>query len=64
MPDIKMPNGVFEDKTMEEIPSNYLLWIAENWEEDTKVNKKICEAADDEWQDREKFNAHWYKNEK
>jgi hypothetical protein len=34
---------------MEVIPSAYLKWVAENWDEDSLTNKKICEEADKEW---------------
>lgn len=54
MSEIKMKYGKFKGRTMEEIPSSYLLWIAENVEDG-----RICYAADSEYQDREKFNTHW-----
>jgi len=51
---IEMPYGKFKGKIMEEIPSKYLHWVAENFD-----NEDICEAADKEWQWREKYNQHW-----
>ncbi len=54
MPELKMLYGTFKGKEMHEIPSGYLLWLAENFH-----NEKFCEAADKEWQWREKHNKHW-----
>lgn len=51
---MKMPYGAFKGKEMHEIPSGYLHWIAENFE-----NEKVCAAADTEWQWREKYGEHW-----
>ena len=51
---IEMPYGKFKGKIMEEIPSKYLHWVAENFD-----NEAIYEAADKEWQWREKYNQHW-----
>jgi len=36
------------------LPSSYLLWLAENCDWDTKIQ----EAADEEWQWRERYNEH------
>jgi len=55
---IKMPYGVFEGKEMHQIPSGYLRWIAGNF----KI-EKICVAADEEWQWREKYGEHWEEDE-
>ena len=49
-----MPVGRYKDKEMVDIPSSYLKWIAENFR-----NGRICYAADEEFQLREKFNNHW-----
>jgi hypothetical protein len=40
-------------KPMDKVPSEYLLWVAEN----LKV-ESWCKKADDEWQWREKYNEH------
>jgi uncharacterized protein (DUF3820 family) len=56
-----MPYGKYKNKLLSKMPSSYLLWIAENWSEDTPINKKICKLADEIWQDREKYNEHWEK---
>lgn len=49
-----MPYGAFIGKEMHEIPSRYLHWVAENFD-----NDEIATAADKEWQWREKFDKHW-----
>lgn len=51
---MEMPWGKYKGKAMFEIPSSYLLWMAQNVD-----NEKICAAADREWQWREKHNNHW-----
>ena len=55
MPDIKMPYGAYKGKPMHDIPSGYLRWVAENFKDE-----RICKAADDEYQYREKYNTHWW----
>lgn len=52
--DIKIPNGEHKGKTVEEVPSRYLTYIAENWKEDDIV----C-AAEKELAFREKHGTHW-----
>ena len=51
--EIRMPYGAFKGKKMHEIPSGYLKWLAENFD-----NEDICKAADDEYQYREKYGTH------
>ena len=51
---IKVFFGKHAGKTMEEIPSSYLKWLAENARED-----HIATAADQEWNWREKYSEHW-----
>lgn len=55
---IKMPYGKYKGMYIDSLPSSYLKWIAENWKEDTELNKLICSEADKEWQHREKYNEH------
>ena len=56
MSDMVMPYGKFKGKAIHEIPSGYLKWIAEN------INDvMLCEAADEEYQHREHYNAHFYE---
>jgi len=49
-----MPRGKFKGKSLYFLPSWYLKWLAENCDN----NKKIQLAADEEWQWREKYNEH------
>ena len=50
----RMPFGKHEGKLLVDIPSSYLLWAAEN------INQEdICQACDKEWSFREKFNSHF-----
>lgn len=53
-----MPFGKYKGKPIVDIPSNYLLWAAENL-----VQEDICQACDKEWQFREKYNAHFKEGE-
>jgi hypothetical protein len=50
-----MPWGKFAGKTIEEIPSGYLKWLAEKCEDDD-----ICEVADKEYQWRDQWGKHWW----
>lgn len=54
-----MPCGAFKGKDIELLPSRYLRWVAENWKETTSRDKAICQAADQEWQFREKMGCHF-----
>ena len=56
---MKMPYGKFKDCEIEDLPSGYLRWIAENWTEDTPKNERICTVADLEYQEREKTGTHF-----
>ncbi len=56
MPDITMPYGEFRGKAMHEIPSGYLKWVAENFDDED-----ICCEADVEYQHREKYGGHFYE---
>ena len=57
--DMKMPWGKYKGKEIESLPSSYLRWLAENINEDSDWNRTICLAADEEYQDRERFNSHF-----
>jgi len=48
-----MPWGDFRGKEIEDIPSNYLKWLAENCKDDS-----IATVADKEWTYREEFDCH------
>ena len=52
--DIKMPYGKFKGIELWRIPSGYLKWVAENFDNDI-----ICKAADEEWQYREHYKEHF-----
>ncbi|MGO9372705.1 MAG: putative quorum-sensing-regulated virulence factor [Syntrophobacteraceae bacterium] len=45
--------GKYRGKTIEELPSGYLKWIAENVDDDD-----LCEAADAEYQWRSQHGTH------
>ncbi len=53
-----MPYGKFKGQDIASLPSDYLRWVAENWNERTEQDRKICEMADQECQFREKHNLH------
>lgn len=55
---MRMPWGKFRGKNIDELPSWYLLWLAEHSKDD-----KIATEADTEWRDREKWNEHWKYDE-
>jgi len=46
--------GKYKGKTIEQIPSSYLKWLAENCEDET-----ICSVADEEYRIRTNYNDHW-----
>lgn len=52
--DFIMPWGKFSGKSIEDIPSSYLKWLAEECEDD-----EICEAADAEYEWRTEWKKHW-----
>lgn len=52
--EIQMPWGKHKGKYIHSCPSSYLKYLAENCEWDDT----ICEAADEEWQWRERNNEH------
>lgn len=54
----KMPIGKWAGHYIDEIPSSYLLWVAENWKEDSEFKRYLVEICDTEWQHREKYNCH------
>jgi uncharacterized protein (DUF3820 family) len=57
--DMVMPWGEHKDKMIWQIPSNYLWYALENWDEDNKFKKKLMKRMNDEWQYREQYNTHF-----
>lgn len=55
---VKMPWGKHRDEFIDEIPSSYLRYAAENWDEKTTLQKKIVAECDREWNWREANNRH------
>lgn len=55
---MRMPYGKFKGKEIEDIPSWYLKWIAEQFNEKDRLGSAICLAADTEWQYREQYDEH------
>jgi len=53
--EIVMPWGKHKGEYLHTLPSRYLHWLALNCDWDDK----ICNAADEEWQLREKTNTHY-----
>lgn len=54
-----MPSGKYKGTDIELLPSWYLKWVAENWQEITAKDKVLCAAADKEWRYREQFGMHF-----
>lgn len=50
--------GKYKGRLIEECPSSYLLYIAENFDDGS-----LCYDADEEYQYREKYCKHWEENE-
>lgn len=48
-----MPFGKYKGTRISKLPSNYLLWMAENM-----ADGELCYAADEEYQLRTKENSH------
>ena len=54
---MKMPFGKFKGKDIEDLPSDYLKWVAGNVDDED-----ICCAADEEYRYRTDMNEHFYKD--
>lgn len=54
-----MPWGAHRDKYVHQLPSSYLKYVAENWDEDTPFKKKLVARCDEEWRHREHYNTHF-----
>ena len=55
MPEILFPFGEYKGKPMDKVPSGLLKWVAERFHDGP-----ICFAADEEYQERERNNSHWW----
>jgi len=53
---MKMPHGKYQGEELEQIPSEYLRWVAANWDED-----ELATAADQEYNERDTYEEHFYK---
>ena len=53
---MKMPFGKHKGEEIEDIPSDYLKWVAENIDDE-----EIYRAADEEYQWRKDNNEHFYE---
>jgi len=51
---IEMPWGKHKGEYIDGLPSSYLYWLANDCDWDIKIQ----EAADEEWQWRERYNEH------
>ena len=49
-----MTYGAYAHKSMEEIPSNYLKWVSENWDDED-----IRDAAEKEYEFRSLWKTHF-----
>ena len=54
---MKMPWGKFKHYDIEDVPSGYLKWLAENCEDE-----EVCCAADEEYRWRTDNSEHWYED--
>jgi len=55
-----MPFGVHRDKDIEDIPSDYLQWIINK----VTTNDELVEAAEAEYNFREKWKTHFWSEKK
>jgi len=58
---MKMPYGKHKGTEISRLPSDYLKWVAEHWDEKTEKDTLLCLEADQEYQFREKMRLHWEK---
>lgn len=54
-----MPWGKHKGRLIGALPSSYLRWVAETWEEDTPLKKRVVVACDREWTFREDTGSHF-----
>lgn len=53
---IRIPAGKFKGELVVDLPSGYLKWVAENWEDD-----EIASIADDEYNRRSDEDDHFWE---
>lgn len=56
---MQMPFGKYSGKEIDDIPSHYLKWFAENIKPESDTLNKLVKACDEEYQFREKYNCHF-----
>ena len=57
---IVMPFGKHKGKQIDELPSSYLLWMCENFDESKSDFTRILIAeANEEYDHRERYNCHF-----
>ena len=54
VPEMIMPWGKYQGVDIEELPSGYLKWLAENCDDNA-----LCEAADKEYRYRDDHSRHF-----
>ena len=54
--ELTMPGGIHVGKRISELPSSYLKYVAENWNEKNDFDRRVIKAADDEYQFRKHHN--------
>lgn len=57
-----MPWGAYRGWKIENIPSPYLKYTVTYWDEDTDFMKKLVEECSKEYEFRERYNCHIYKD--
>ena len=55
---IKMRIGMYAEAYVSEVPSDYLKYVAENWDENSDFKRTLIQACNQEWQWREDNNCH------
>lgn len=58
---MQMPFGKYKGTDIEDLPSDYLEWLATELDaHDDLIKAKIVEEADEEFQYREAHGGHWF----
>jgi len=56
---IIMPWGKYEGRAIDELPSNYLHWILDNFDTETRLKQSIVDAAEEELEWRDDNGGHF-----